>query len=268
MLPLWDENPTRRVPVVTVALMVVCVAVYLFVQPQSDDGEGVRFAYEYAAIPCELVEGRPLTTTEVVTTLQTGDTAACAIPLDDSPAVFPDKNVWLAALVSMFLHGGLLHIGGNMLFLWVFGNNVEDHMGAVRFLLFYVSAGIVATAAHIAVQLDSTVPVVGASGAIAGVMGAYLVWFPWARVRSLVILGIIPLLLRLPAVVPLGVWFVTQFFVGADEGIAWMAHVGGFAFGAAVGLLARTSRRFNRNLWVARYRPAGATWDNRRGGWA
>jgi membrane associated rhomboid family serine protease len=276
VLPLWDENPTRRFPAVTIALIAICVAVHLFVQPQATDGDGVRFGYEWAAIPCEITEGRPLSVDEVLVTLQTGDATACDLAGDTSPPVFPDKNVWLAALVSMFLHAGLLHLAGNMLFLWVFGNNVEDHLGPVRFALFYVAAGIVATAAHIAVQLDSTVPVVGASGAIAGVMGAYLVWFPWARVRTVVILGIIPLPFRLPAAVPLAFWFVTQFFVGAEDGIAWMAHVGGFAFGALVGLFARTSPTFNRRLWVDKHRVLlgagprgpGGRWDNRRGGWA
>ncbi len=267
VLPLWDENPTRRFPVVTVALIVVCVGTYLFVQPGAATGDGVRFSYEWAAIPCEIAEGRPLSTQEVLTTLQVGDTTACDLPGDTSPPVFPAKGVWLAALVSMFLHGSLLHLGGNMLFLWVFGNNVEDHLGSVRFAVFYVAAGLAATLAHILVQLDSTVPVVGASGAIAGVMGAYLVWFPWARVRSLVLLVVIPLLLRVPAAVVLGFWLVSQFFVGPEDGIAWMAHVGGFVFGAGIGLLARTSPSFNRRLWVERHHAlGGAAWDNRRGG--
>jgi membrane associated rhomboid family serine protease len=268
VLPLSDENPTARAPVLTVALIVVNVAVFLFVQPQADAGEGVRFTYEYAAIPCEIVEGRPLTATEVVATLQEGDATACGRAGDASGPVFPGKNVWLAGFVSMFLHAGVLHLGGNMLFLWVFGNNIEDHLGRVRFALFYVAGGMVATGAHILVQLDSTIPVVGASGAIAAVMGAYLVWFPWARVRSLVILGIIPLLLPIPAAVLLAVWFGSQFFIGPDDGVAWMAHVGGFAFGAVIGLLARADPRFNQRLWVARYRATGATWDNRRGGWS
>ena len=153
----------------------------------------------------------------------------------------------------MFLHGDLLHLGGNLLFLWVFGNNIEDRLGPLRYVAFYLAAGVVATVAHIAVQVDSTVPIIGASGAIAGVMGAYLMWFPWARVRTLFFIGFIPLWPRIPAFVPLVVWLVSQFFIGPDEGIAWVAHVGGFAFGIAVAATARRYAPVRRTLWDRRY---------------
>ena len=118
----------------------------------------------------------------------------------------PDKAVWLSAFASMFLHGGLMHIGSNMFFLWIFGNNIEDHLGRFRYLLFYVAGGLVALATHVALQPDATIPVVGASGAIAAVMGAYLVWFPNAPVRTL-ILFVFPLLTHHPAKWLLGFWF-------------------------------------------------------------
>ena len=130
-----------------------------------------------------------------------------------------------------------------MVFLWIFGNNIEDHMGHGHFVVFYVMSGIVATLAHVAVQLDSTVPVVGASGAVAGVMGVYLVWFPRARVRTLLFITVIPLFPRIPAAVLLIVWFVSQFFIGNDSGVAWMAHVAGFGFGVLAGLAGRNEVR-------------------------
>jgi membrane associated rhomboid family serine protease len=153
--------------------------------------------------------------------------------------VFPHKHVFLAVLSSMFLHGGLLHLGGNMLFLWVFGNNVEDRLGRVRYALFYVVAGVVATFTHVFLQPTSTIPVIGASGAIAGVMGAYLVWFPNARVLSLLFF----IIARIRAKWWLLIWFVSQFFVNPNEGVAWAAHVGGFVFGALVALVLRQRRQ-------------------------
>ena len=141
----------------------------------------------------------------------------------------------------MFLHGNLLHIGGNMLFLWVFGNNIEDRMGIVPYGVFYLLSGVVATLAHVAVQPDSTVPLIGASGAVAGVMGAYLVLFPRVRIRT-VFLFILILIRDVPAMWLLLAWFVLQFFpfvTGNDSGVAYMAHVGGFVFGAAVAFLFR-----------------------------
>jgi membrane associated rhomboid family serine protease len=157
----------------------------------------------------------------------------------------------------MFLHGGLLHLAGNMLFLWIFGNNIEDRLGHVHHLLFYLAAGVVATLAHIAVQPDSTVPVVGASGAIAGIMGAYLVWFPRAKVTTLFVFFII-LFRQVQARWVLGIWFVSQFFVNPNEGVAWMAHVGGFVFGVLVALLVRRSGGVQRIALARGYRGPGA----------
>ena len=256
-------------------LIAACVAVFIFVQPSASRSldapdtaeivEEIEFSYEYAAIPCELSEGRPLTAAEIGRTQLRGEADACA-DQPRGPVPFPDKRLWVSVLVSMFLHGDWFHLGGNMLFLWVFGNNIEDHMGWFRFAAFYAAAGAVATFAHVAVQLDSTVPVVGASGAIAGVMGAYLVWFPWARVRTLLVLVVIPIWPRVPAWALLGVWFASQFFVATDAGIAWMAHVGGFGFGAVVAWIARRDDRVRNRLWHHRHRATGRRgWDNRLG---
>ncbi|MGI8809010.1 MAG: rhomboid family intramembrane serine protease [Acidimicrobiales bacterium] len=247
MIPLKDYNPTRRFPVVTLVLIALNVGVYFFVQrPFDENTSQAKFSYEVAAIPCEVVQGRPLTEEEVIQTLELDDDSACQEATPEDRKVFPNKSVWLALLYSMFLHGGLLHLGGNMLFLWIFGNNIEDRMGVPGYLGFYLLAGLVASAAHILVQPDSTIPVVGASGAIAGVMGAYLVLFPNVKIRSLLILFVIVLFRDIPAKWLLGVWFVFQFFTSADEGVAWVAHVGGFAFGALVALFLRERLRPSR----------------------
>jgi membrane associated rhomboid family serine protease len=250
MLPLRDDNPTRRVAVVTVLLIIANVAVYFLFQPGQNDPESIEFSYERAAIPCEIVTGDPLSVPEVRSGLSGVDRC---VRDDPSPPVFPDKNPWLAVLTSMFLHGSLLHLGGNMLFLWIFGNNIEDHLGPLRYLAFYLASGVVATLAHVAVQPDSTVPLVGASGAIAGIMGAYLVWFPSAPILSLLFFFI----LRIPAKWLLGYWFVSQFFINPNEGVAWAAHVGGFVFGVLVGLVVRASQAARRAAFRPAYRAPG-----------
>jgi membrane associated rhomboid family serine protease len=231
MIPIADDNPTRRRAWVTIALILVNVAVYFFVQHGAPTD---RFSYEHAAIPCEITTGEPLSPTEIQTDTCEKD--------DVEPPYFVDKHVLVAALVSMFLHGSLLHLGGNMLFLWIFGNNIEDRLGRVKYLLFYLAAGVVAMAAHLAVQPHSTVPVIGASGAIAGVMGAYLIWFPNVRVRAAVFLAFFVVFPRIRAKWLLGIWFVLQFFTAPGSGVAWMAHVGGFVFGALFALLRRRAR--------------------------
>ncbi len=249
MIPLKDENPTTRPAVVTVALVLACAGMWFLVQNGQDDtrdldvrGQPVRidgdlaFNLEWAAIPCEVTEQEPLDLAEVTDTFRDGDDEACGSNVEGSPEVFPDKSVWLSVLVSIFLHGSLLHLGGNLLYLWIFGNNVEDRLGHVAYLGFYLAGGVVATLAHVAVNQDSTVPLVGASGAIAAVMGAYLVWHPDARINTLVMMFFITVV-RLRAKWLLGFWFVLQFFTGNDSGVAWVAHVGGFLFGVAAGLL-------------------------------
>lgn len=249
MIPLKDENPAVRTPVVTVALVLACAAVWFVVQQGQPERRQVEIAeagatvdvpgdlafnLEYAAIPCEVLTREPLDLDELAATFDAGDTEACE-DASGAPELFPDKSVWLSVVVSMFLHGSLLHLGGNLLYLWIFGNNVEDRLGHVAYLGFYLAGGVVATVAHVVVNADSTVPLVGASGAIAAVMGAYLVWHPNARINTLVMLVFITFV-QVRAKWLLGFWFVLQFFTGNDSGVAWVAHVGGFVFGVLAGL--------------------------------
>jgi membrane associated rhomboid family serine protease len=240
MLPLRDENPTSRVAVVTIALIVINIAIYFVIQLPQNPTEQVRFTYKWAAVPCEIHTGHPVV---AVPEQEPIAPDACAVPATGITApqpVAPHKNVWLAILYSMFLHGSVLHVLGNMLFLWIFGNNVEDQLGRFWYLVFYLVGGYVAAFVHIAVNLNSTVPIVGASGAIAAILGAYFVWFPTARVFT-VIFPLIFFVFRLPAVVVLGLWFLTQFLTQTSSGIATAAHIGGFIFGALVALSLKTA---------------------------
>jgi len=241
VLPLKDYNPTTRRAWITLGIIAINVFVYFLVQPhgqgnldpQAQGQEAMieeEFTFKHAAIPCEVVHRHPLTEEEIRLTLQGNETAYEPGKPPASREVFPHKNVFLAVLYSMFLHGSLLHIGGNMLFLWIFGNNVEDRMGWIGYPIFYIVAGLVAAATQFAITPNSTIPVIGASGAIAGVMGAYLVLFPRAQILGLIF--IIPV--RIQAFWFLGFWFVLQFFTSPTSGVAWVAHVGGFIFGALV----------------------------------
>jgi membrane associated rhomboid family serine protease len=249
LIPLRDVNPTRRRAVVTLILIAINVAVYFGVQPDVDDfSDGATFTYEYAAIPCEVVTGDPLSPQENPYT-NGGIESSCNDVAEGDP-IFPEKRPWLAVLFSMFFHGGFLHLAGNMLFLWVFGNNIEDHLGRVKYIAFYLVGGIVATIAHVMVQPDSTIPVVGASGAVAAVMGAYLAWFPNVRVHTL-FLFILIMFRDISAKWLLIIWFFTQFLdaFNPNSGVAWMAHVGGFVFGIAVAWLIRSSLPARRLAW-------------------
>lgn len=241
MIPLRDNNPTVRPAVVTVLLIGAIAAVYFLVQPRGGAAE-LRFSYANAAIPCEVVRGRPLTIDEIDHGLG-GHDRTCNQGDPTSPAPFPDKPVYLAVLVSMFLHANLLHLGGNALFLWVFGNNIEDRMGRGRFLAFYLAGGVVASLIYVALQPTSTTPVIGASGAIAAVMGAYLVLFPKAPIRTLLFVWFFGVFRDVPAAVLLLFWLVSQFFVAPGSGVAWTAHVGGFVFGAVIAYTFRDSLR-------------------------
>jgi membrane associated rhomboid family serine protease len=205
----------------------IAVNILIFFAWQSwfdtTDEEKEAFLYERAAIACEIRSGDPLTNLERAS-------GECGVG-DPNSTEFEDKDVLLAAVVSMFLHGGILHLLGNMWFLWIFGNNVEEAFGSLGYLLMYLAAGIAATAAFVFANLDSTEPLVGASGAIAGVLGAYLVLFPKHQVLSLVFFFFVPV----PALVFLGIWFVSQFAI-SDVSVAWEAHVAGFVFGVLVTL--------------------------------
>jgi membrane associated rhomboid family serine protease len=254
MLPLKDRNPTTRPAILTVAFIAANVALFLLWQPTllnkgpTDDkptNEAIFF-YCHGLVPWELTHLKPL-----------GEGGRDAVEVlakqfdSDAGLVHrlivrecPHKNVLASVLTSMFMHGGWLHIGGNMLFLWVFGNNVEDKAGYAKYLIFYLFCGVAATAAHVLFSPSSAVPTVGASGAIAGVLGAYLVMFPRRRVLTLVIFIFITTM-ELPAVALLGFWFVLQLLPALQSvggagagvtGVAVWAHVGGFVAGALIAL--------------------------------
>jgi membrane associated rhomboid family serine protease len=234
VIPLRDDNPTTRKPVLTIVIIAACIYIFAAVQPRQA-GADAEFTYRHAAIPCEVTHAEPLSND--LSLECEGRRTFRGLPGSDEP--FPDKNVFLAVVVSMFLHGSWLHLLGNMLFLWVFGNNIEERLGPVGYAFFYLVAGVAAALAHIAMQPNSIVPVVGASGAIAGVMGAYLVLYPHARILTIIPLFIFLQFVYLPAFVVLIGWFILQFFTNPNTGVAVAAHIGGFVFGAAAGLFLR-----------------------------
>lgn len=225
MFPIRDVNPSRIRPWVTWALIGACVAVYFVYQDHSNPDGEAEFLYRRAAIACEITTGQPLSASEIVQ-------GACSTA-PDTP-VFDEKRPWLSVLTSMFLHGGLAHLLFNMWSLWIFGNNVEEAFGHFWYALLYLIGGVVATLTFVLANPDSTVPLIGASGAIAAVLGSYAVLFPTHRVLTLLGWFLIPL----PAVVFLGFWFFAQFGLGGTN-TAWEAHVGGFIFGLAVSMLFR-----------------------------
>ena len=202
LIPISDRNPTRRFPFVTLALIAINLFVFLFVEPGfGQSREADVYFVENAPIPCQLEEECP---------------RGLLFPTGDR-VLIPERGIQSflgAILFSTFLHAGFLHIAGNMLFLWVFGNNIEDHLGRIRYLIFYLLGGIAAAFAHILTNLGSVAPAVGASGAVAAVMGAYILLFPRARVRVLVPIFILWTILELSALTVLGLWFVYQFVIG------------------------------------------------------
>jgi membrane associated rhomboid family serine protease len=206
MIPIRDENPTRRKPVVTVILIALNCAVFLYQVTRPVEAQQ-RVVYTFGAIPLLLTRDFNL--------------------LPQLP------EHWLTLVTSMFLHGGFLHLAGNMLYLWIFGNNIEDYLGRPRFILFYLVCGLVAAVTHALSDVTSPVPMVGASGAISGLLGAYMMLYPRARVIVLVWFFFIIRFVAVPAFVVLGLWFVMQLsgVLGASGGIAWFAHIGGFVFG-------------------------------------
>jgi len=236
LLPLKDNVPTRRFPILTVALILVNVAMFFAFQHAHWNGSGFAVSdtnvVKYAYIPYELTHlgshCGELPDGHILCQRQLGGTGA--VPGDHQP------SVWLTILTAMFMHGGLLHIAGNMLFLWIFGNNIEDSMPRPAFLAFYLMGGLAATLLQTAVGPNSTVPNLGASGAIAAVLGGYALLYPRARVVTLVFIIFFITVLELPALVVLGGWFLLQV---ADAGIshtggggvAYFAHIGGFLFG-------------------------------------
>jgi membrane associated rhomboid family serine protease len=275
LIPVKDNIPTLRFPVVTVALIVLNIAVFawqltLSSSPGSSTSPHIpslsqsdEVTLEYGAIPYRLTHpGKDCAVGEVPASGNTGQASLEVVcqgtgeydtaqgrpnfsPLDSPPW-------WVTIFTAMFLHGGILHIAFNMLFLWIFGNNVEDSMGRPRFLLFYLLAGAIAAYTQALLTTGSTVPAIGASGAIAGVLGGYLLLFPRARVLTLVLIILFVTIIEIPAAILLAIWFILQFVpalgqvttsVASGEGIAYWAHVGGFVFGlAAIKLFANRYR--------------------------
>jgi rhomboid family protein len=243
LLPLKDDIPTRRTPVITIALIAINVLVYFaFEQGFLGLGDvGNQRVVEYGAIPVEISHPG----TECASN-STGSLITCGdVNVDSGNAPF-----WITIVTSMFLHGSLLHLGGNMLFLWIFGNNIEDSMGRLTFVGFYLLGGLAALGLQVVTDPNSAVPTVGASGAIAGVLGAYARLYPRARVVTLVFIVIIFTVVTLPALLVLGVWFLLQLLpafsepvTGAGGGVAYFAHIGGFLFGVlAIKLFANNVR--------------------------
>ena len=232
MFPLKDDVPTQSFPAVTVALIVVNVAVYLYefllgfpgldasrTVATSADRALRAFIYEFGLVPCRFTDSCPPALSTVL--------AGAPLP-------------WMTVISSMFLHGGFLHVAFNMLYLWIFGNNVEDAMGKGRFVVFYLLCGAIAAAAQFTSDPASAVPMIGASGAVSGTLGAYVVLYPQARVWTLVIFGFFWRFIPVPALVVLGFWFLGQLVGGVtsfgskEGGVAFLAHIGGFLAGMAL----------------------------------
>jgi membrane associated rhomboid family serine protease len=235
MFPLYDQNERGRGPAyVTLAIIGINVVVFALLQGAGATEAGAVFTFGFSAVPYEITNGVDLVTAQPV--VIGGE--SFAVPQEPGP-----NPIWLTLFSSMFMHGDWLHLAGNMLFLWVFGDNVEHRVGHLVFAIFYVSVGVMAAAAHILLQAGSVIPMLGASGAIAGVLGAYLVLFPGNRV--LVIAFRFPL--WVPSIVAIGFWIVLQVVGGfatptEGGGVAYAAHIGGFLAGAAGGVLFRIVR--------------------------
>src|SRR5215218_5799697 len=232
MLPLKDNIPTRRIAYLTVAIIVANVLAFFFFQDARLSLAGASIdeanAVEFGAIPYEISHWG-------------SHCAAAGREIECGSRPVPGAPPTLATLfTSMFMHGGLLHLAGNMLFLWIFGNNVEDAMGHVKFVVFYLLGGLAALALHVVTDLNSTTPTLGASGAIAAILGAYALLFPRARVITVIFIVFFFTILELPAMVVLGLWFLLQLFYGTADvatpaggggGVAYFAHIGGFVYG-------------------------------------
>ncbi|HEY0443593.1 MAG TPA: rhomboid family intramembrane serine protease [Candidatus Limnocylindrales bacterium] len=224
MIPLRDANPTRRTPLITVLLIAACFVAFAYelgVLASSGEPGLERFFAEHGVVPAD-----------VTSSIRAGRLLA-----------WPEVGV----LTSLFLHGSWLHLLGNMLYLWIFGNNIEDRLGRVAFLGFYLFGGVAAAAAQVAIAPDSGLPLIGASGAIAATLGAYVVLYPRAKILSLVFLGFFYQLIEVPALLVLGFWFVLQLIDGATSlgassaqgGVAFFAHIGGFVAGALAAMAVR-----------------------------
>ncbi len=240
MIPLRDENPSHRTPVVTWTLIAVCVLVYLLQAADSSDAITMKFGMVPARIthPDKIIVVRGMNQVQTPLGPQMVEVER---ELPESP--LPE---WMTILSCVFLHGSVMHLLGNVWFLYIFGDNVEDRLGHVGYLIFYLGCGIAASVSQYVLDMESPVPTIGASGAIAGVMGAYLFMYPHARIVSLVPIAFFLQVVVIPAPIFLGIWFLIQlvqgtFSMGATQaaGVAWWAHIGGFAAGAIVAMIFR-----------------------------
>jgi membrane associated rhomboid family serine protease len=283
MLPVKDDNPTGRFAFVTLTIIALNVVAFLAWEPTfqpSNSGKETVFFFCHAMIPYEVIHHTNLAEGGQMARMAIDQSHLFAEPgrvVQMELALDCRNKNWLASVFeAMFLHAGWLHIGGNMLFLWVFGNNVEDKLGPIKYLLFYLASGIAAAVSQVALihtGANAILPNLGASGAIAGVLGAYLVMFPRRRVLTLVFFFFITFV-YLPAFVVLGLWFVLQLFngvgalsqrVNAGGGVAVWAHIGGFAFGALLGLLFFPKERFGARPPPGRPDLQGRQWGRRFG---
>jgi membrane associated rhomboid family serine protease len=245
VFPLKDNIPTRRFPVLTVAIIVINVLAFFFFQDATLSLSGASVnnqnVVDYGAIPYEITHPGD----QCVEAGRNFNAPLACGPSAEAEAVAGEDlpPTWLTLLTSMFMHGGLLHIAGNMLFLWIFGNNVEDSMGRPRFVAFYLLGGLAATLAQVLMDPNAAVPSIGASGAVAAVLGGYILLYPRARVITLVFIIFFITVIELPAWVVLGLWFLLQLLYGTAElaqpvggggGVAYFAHIGGFVFGLAL----------------------------------
>lgn len=230
-IPLKDDNPTSRFPYITVLLIGLNILIFLY---QIFSPESLQYyVYKMGAIPYEITHFKSLHYFPWLS-------------VDYVPRLSPP----LTLITSMFIHGSLLHLLGNMLYLWIFGNNVEDYLGSFRFIWFYLFSGLGASFTHIIFHFNSSYPMIGASGAVAGVMGAYLILYPRARVLTLVFPFFFIRIIPIPAAIVLGFWFFLQILnIGLGGGVAWFAHVGGFLIGIVI-LKVYTGRRRRPKVWV------------------
>lgn len=221
MIPYKDDNPTSTFPFITIGIIVLNIIIFIW-EIISPAGEKA-IVYSYGAIPYSITT------------------------FEKAQPVHP----FFTLFSSMFLHGGYFHLGGNMLYLWIFGNNIEDRLGHLRFLTFYIFSGIVAAYSHAITEPNSTIPMIGASGAVSGILGAYILLFPHARVHTLIFLGFFVTTIKVPALIVIGFWAIIQLINGLiskgllnQGGVAWFAHLGGFLIGLLTIKLWLPKRRF------------------------
>ncbi|MBP1747675.1 MAG: Rhomboid family protein [Deltaproteobacteria bacterium] len=223
MIPLKDNIPTRTFPIITVGFIFVNIIIFVWQHITLHASAGAMLYTYFGLVPKEFI--------------------ASFVSRHD---LLP-YNV-MTIFTSMFIHGGFLHIIGNMLYLWIFGNNIEDRLGHIGFFFFYIVSGICAALFQLFYDPSSEIPMIGASGAVSGVLGAYLVCYPYARIKTILIIVIFIKIVDIPAVILLTVWFFMQFLYANVDGIAWYAHVGGFIFGLLFAFLFLARRRSGKTV--------------------